>query len=231
MKIVLIDSDSLCYIGGDDESVVLDKIDEAITNIINGASATHYVVFTEGLNNNSFRKKIVQSYKSGRVGRPLPDFYHTIKQYLISDWNGYGIQGYETDDVIISSWRKLTQEYPFSEVIIATMDKDYKTYPIMMFDTYFKRFGEMYNITDNEANYNFYLQMLQGDSSDSVSGAKGIGVKKGSDLLDKSSNYFITVCREYRRIYGGRWIKFFIKNKVQLRLLDNLRVDFNLNEV
>jgi 5'-3' exonuclease len=231
MKIVLIDSDSLAYIGGDDESIVLDKVDEVITNIINGVGATHYVVFTEGLNNNSFRKKIVQSYKSGRVGRPLPDFYHTIKQYLASDWNGYGIQGYETDDVIISSWRKLTNEYPFSEVIIATMDKDYKTYPITMFDTYFKRFGEVYNITENEANYNFYLQMLQGDSSDSVSGAKGVGIKKGSELLDSSTNYFITVCREYRRIYGSRWMKFFIKNRVQLRLLDNLRVEFSLNEV
>lgn len=233
MKIILIDADSMCYIGGsfDEVDQAYDKVDEALSKIISESKATNYQVFVEKTKNNNFRKKIVKSYKKSRLNKELPKFYIEIKDYLINTWNAYGISGYESDDVIISAWRLAKKEYPFNEVLIASMDKDLKQYPITFFDTYYRRFGEVTSISNDECDYNFWIQMIQGDSTDSISGVKGKGIKYAESSLKQSKNHFITTCRVYRSVYGSRWQKNFIKNYVQLRLLDNLNVDLDLLEV
>lgn len=233
MRISLIDADNLCYIGKetDDESVVLDKVDEALFKTITESNATHYIVFVEPKFNNNFRKKIVKSYKANRAKKELPYHYKLIKEYLATDWKGYGLNGYETDDLIISAYFSLLDKYPFSEVIICGMDKDYKTYPITMFDTYYRRFGEITTTSEEQAMYNFYIQMIQGDTSDNIKAMKGKGVKYAENALNQSKNVFITTCREYRNMYGSRWQKEFIKNYTQLRLINDLKLDLTLNEV
>ena len=110
------------------------------------------------------------------------------------------------------------------------MDKDIKQRPIKMFDTYYQRFGNVYEISEDEADYNFWLQMIMGDVVDSISGVKGKGVKKAESVLNGSKNRFIAVCRTYKEVYGSRWQKEFIKNMVQVRLLDNLNVEIDLSE-
>lgn len=232
-SITLIDADSLCYIGNKCEEVeqAYDKVDEAISNIITTSGASHYNIFVEKPFNNNFRKKIVKSYKKSRANKELPKFYNEIKEYLIGTWNAVGLGGYESDDVLISYYRKCKEEYPFTEVLIASMDKDLRQYPIKIFDTYYNRFGEIYDITEDEADYNFWLQMIMGDVVDSISGVKGKGVKKAEVVLNGVKNRFIAVCRTYKEVYGSRWQKEFIKNLVQVRLLDNLNVQINLDEV
>lgn len=231
--IILIDADSLCYIGNKCEEVeqAYDKVDEAISNIITTSGASHYNIFVEKPFNNNFRKKIVKSYKKSRANKELPKFYNEIKEYLIGTWNAVGLGGYESDDVLISYYRRCKEEYPFTEVLIASMDKDLRQYPIKIFDTYYNRFGEIYDITEDEADYNFWLQMIMGDVVDSISGVKGKGVKKAEVVLNGIKNRFIAVCRTYKEVYGSRWQKEFIKNLVQVRLLDNLNVQINLDEV
>lgn len=232
-SIILIDADSLCYIGNKCEEVeqAYDKVDEALSNIISTSEASHYSIFVEKPFNNSFRKKIVKSYKKSRANKELPKFYNEIKEYLLGSWNALGINGYESDDVIVSHYFKIKKEYPFTDVMIATMDKDLKQLPIKMFDTYYQRFGNVYEISENEANYNFWLQMIMGDVVDSISGVKGKGVKKAESVLNGSKNRFIAVCRTYKEVYGSRWQKEFIKNLVQVRLLDNLNIEIDLSEV
>lgn len=231
MKIILIDADSLCYINGDDIDQVLGKVDDAIGNIVSQSESTHYKVFVEHPYNNNFRKKIVRSYKQNRVGKPLPEFYNDIKTYLIENWNGYGIGGYETDDVIISSVRYVEEKYPFNEVVVATMDKDYAQYPITIFDTYYRRFGDTRTVSLEQSNYSLWSQMITGDFGDNIKGVKGKGKVASEKLLEGSKNAFISVCRLYRQVYGSRWQKEFMKNFVQIRLLDNLNVRFELDEV
>lgn len=231
-NIILIDADSMCYIGSNCEEVeqAYDKVDSAISNIVATSGASHYMVLIEKPYNNNFRKKIVSSYKIGRKGKPLPNFYNEIKEYITLNWNGYGLGGYETDDVIISMWKKCKEEYPFTEVLIASMDKDLKQYNITFFDTYYNRFGEVTEISESEANYSFWKQMIQGDSTDSISGVKGKGLKKAESALNASKNHFIATCRIYKEVYGSRWQKNFIKNYVQVKLLDNLNVKIELQE-
>jgi 5'-3' exonuclease len=231
-KIILIDADSLQYIGSNCEEVeqAYDKVDNAISNIVSTSGASHYMVLIEKPYNNNFRKKIVSSYKIGRKGKPLPNFYNEIKEYITLNWGGYGIGGYETDDVIISLWKKCKEEYPFTEVLVASMDKDLRQYPITFFDTYYNRFGEVTEVSESDANYNLWKQVIMGDSTDSIGGAKGKGLKKAESVLNGSKNHFIATCRVYREVYGSRWQKNFIKNYVQVKLLDNLNVKIELQE-
>ena len=231
-KIILIDADSLQYIGSNCEEVeqAYDKVDNAISNIVSTSGASHYMVLIEKPYNNNFRKKIVSSYKIGRKGKPLPNFYNEIKEYITLNWGGYGLGGYETDDVIISLWKKCKEEYPFTEVLVASMDKDLRQYPITFFDTYYNRFGEVTEVSESDANYNLWKQVIMGDSTDSIGGAKGKGLKKAESVLNGSKNHFIATCRVYREVYGSRWQKNFIKNYVQVKLLDNLNVKIELQE-
>jgi 5'-3' exonuclease len=232
MKIILIDADSLQYIGSNCEEVeqAYDKVDNAISNIVSTSGASHYMVLIEKPYNNNFRKKIVSSYKIGRKNKELPNFYNEIKEYITLNWGGYGIGGYETDDVIISLWKKCKEEYPFTEVLVASMDKDLRQYPITFFDTYYNRFGEVTEVSESDANYNLWKQVIMGDSTDSIGGAKGKGLKKAESVLNGSKNHFIATCRVYREVYGSRWQKNFIKNYVQVKLLDNLNVKIELQE-
>lgn len=231
-KIILVDADSLAYIGYNCEEVeqAYDKVDTEISRIVSTSGASHYIVFMEKLNNNNFRKEIVKSYKIGRKDKPIPNFYNEIKEYITLNWNGYGLGGYESDDVIISAWRKIKKEYPFTDVVIASMDKDLKQYPITMFDTYYQRFGQVHIISEDEANYNLWTQVIMGDSTDSISGIKGRGSKYAESVLKDSKNHFMTTCRAYRNNYGSRWQKNLIKNYVQIKLLDNLNVKLKFQE-
>lgn len=227
MKIALIDADSFCFIGGSDLGEALDKVDRGLYEILEKTNCTHYKIFIEPLGNNVFRKKLFKTYKGKR--KPPPEFYKDIKEYITSDWDAFGLNGYESDDCIISAYYSLQKEYPFSDIVVCALDKDYKQYPIKMFDTYYRRFGQMYEISPEEAEYNFLTQMIAGDSTDNVSGVKGKGVVAASKLLDFAHNRFIATCRFYRQTYGSRWQKKFLHNYQQLRLLDNLRLNFELN--
>jgi hypothetical protein len=103
------------------------------------------------------------------------------------------------------------------------MDKDYLTHEIVRFDTYYTRFGEIKSVSKEEAEFNFYKQMIEGDSSDSVSGVKGSGKVMAEKVLKNSPNYFISTCRHYKLKHKNKWRDSFKKNYFLLRIRDDVR--------
>ena len=217
-KIVLIDSDSLLYKGIEDILAYQDRIDEIISKIVSDTKATHYRVFLESPRNYTFRKIIYPDYKSNRVNKELPCNFHEIKQYIIETYNPYLSIGVETDDSVVATHKYLKDNFPLTEVILAVNDKDYKTFPVTIYDLYHGRFGDVSNITEKEANYNFWVQMLMGDSSDGVKAIPNVGMVKAKKLLEFTYDPFITVYREYYRVYGRKSRENFIKSYLLLRL-------------
>ena len=61
----------------------------------------------------------------------------------------------------------------------------------------------------DEANYNFYHQLLVGDRTDNIPGIDGIGPVKASRALGdigKDLEYYARVVREeYKRQYESKW--------------------------
>jgi len=222
-KIVLIDADSLLYKGYEDLDYYKDIIDNIFSQIIVDTKADSYKIFLESKFNTTFRKILNPSYKANRIKKEPPFNMYEIKEYIIETYNPYLSIGVETDDSIISTVRYIVKNYPLTDVIVAANDKDYLTYPICYYDIFYLRFGDIKVVSKDEAEYNFYKQLLMGDSVDNVKGIKGIGPKGASKVLDNSTNHFLSVCREYKNAYKGKWKDQVRLNYLMLKLRDDAR--------
>ena len=222
-KVVLIDADSLLYKGLEDVNEYMDRIDDILSTIIHDTKSTHYKVFLESKSNNTFRKIVNRLYKANRVSKELPINFVEIKDYIIETYNPFLSVGVETDDSMVSTLKYIQQLYPLTDIVIAANDKDYLTFPITYYDLYHGRIGDIKVVSKDEAEYNFYKQLLMGDSVDNVKGIKGIGPKGASKVLDNSSNHFLSVCREYKNAYKGKWKDQIRLNYLMLKLRDDAR--------
>lgn len=189
-RLVLIDMDGFLYKNIEDLDEYKDRVDNLFDSVIEATSATHYKCFIESKGNQTFRKVLNKSYKSNRKKKD----YHNreeIRDYIINNYDPFISVGVESDDSIISTRKYVKDNYPLTEVWIAANDKDYLTHPINYIDTYHGRWLMKEKISKEDAMYNFFYQMIKGDSSDNVPGVKGLGDKKTKFLLENTSgNYF-----------------------------------------
>ncbi len=220
-KICLIDADSFLFKGIEDILAYQDRIDDMISQIVQDTKSTHYRVFLESPGNYTFRKILFSDYKANRANKELPVNYLEIKNYIIETYNPLLSIGVETDDTIISTCKYLKDNYPLTDVIIAANDKDYQTFPITYYDTYYNRFGETKTISQEEANFNFWLQMAMGDGADGVKAIPNIGKVKATKLLKDSKNLFMSVYRQYHLVYGRKSREYFMKAYTLLKLKDD----------
>lgn len=117
----------------------------------------------------NFRKDVLPSYKSNRVGKDKPQHYWPLKAELIKHYKMYERYGLEGDDVmgILATWPKLK-----GRKIICSVDKDMKQIPVEMYDPvkdtltkFTKLQGLRWHMT----------QTLTGDTVDGYTGCVGCG--------------------------------------------------------
>lgn len=229
-RIVLIDCDSLRYKNIENLDEYKDRIDKIIDEITTLVDADYYKCFTEIKGNLTFRKAEFSDYKANRKRVELHNM-NEIRDYIIDRYNAHVSIGVETDDSIISTWRYLQEEYPLTDVFIAANDKDYKTYPITYIDLYHdkERYLEVSTISEEDANYNFMLQMLMGDNVDNIKCLKGIGEKSAEKLLRNVDDHWISYAKLLLPLYkkqfkSSRLSKNTIMdNYKKLRLRDDLK--------
>ena len=189
--ILLIDADSLvfasCYRAKDEENDDLfyrdikdsiAKFDEQYMKIVNDLEDQYEIdkVITFNGSKGNFRKLITPVYKANRKKQELPPLLHDMHQYVKDTYNsifGYGI---ETDDIVARYWYTLIQDIGRDNVMIVSIDKDYKQFPCLMYNYHYKH-KVVLDITKDEALYNFYEQMIMGDTADNVNYFKGKGKK------------------------------------------------------
>lgn len=189
--VLLIDADSLvfasCYRTKDDsfenpfytdieDSIV--KFDEQLMKIINDLEDQYeidkYIVFNGSKGN--FRKLISKKYKANRKKQTLPPLLHDMHQYVKDTYHSiYGF-GIETDDLVAKYWYNIAKDIGRENVIIVSIDKDYKQFPALIYNYHYKH-QTILNITPEQALYNFYEQMIVGDTADNVNYFKGKGKK------------------------------------------------------
>ena len=164
------------------------KFDEAIHKIVGSLEEQGMIVeniytFISGYNN--FRKILYPTYKKKRSERPTPPMYLPLKEWVIENYQPHISFGVEADDSIASYWTKHKSFFGRDDVVIASMDKDFKQLPAYIFDTYYTRFGEIYDVSEKEAVYNYYRQFITGDAADEYNLLKGKGAKFADNLLDR----------------------------------------------
>jgi len=187
--ILLVDADSLvfasCYKKRetlDDERFFTDiadarnKFDEQYMAIVNHLEDIYNVekVITFNGSKGNFRKLITKKYKANRKKQELPPLLHDMHAYVKEQYDsifGYGI---ETDDLVARYWYNISKEIGRDNVMIVSIDKDYKQFPCLMYNYHYKH-REILDISSDEALYNFYEQMIMGDTADNVNYFVGKG--------------------------------------------------------
>ena len=156
----------------------IEKFDQQFMKIVNDLENIYEIekVITFNGCKGNFRKQITKNYKANRKKQELPPLLHPMHQYVKDTYeSNYGF-GIETDDVIARYWFTLTQEFGRNNVMIVSIDKDYKQFPCLMYN-YHHKHKVILDISEQEALYNFYEQMVIGDSADNVNYFKGKGKK------------------------------------------------------
>lgn len=209
--ILLIDADSLifasCYRkreNPDDELYYTEiedsraKFDEQFMSIVNHLEDKYPIdkVLTFSGSKGNFRKLITKKYKANRKKQELPplldEMHQFVKDHYDSIW-GYGV---ETDDMVARYWKQISDDIGRDEVMIVSIDKDYKQFPCLMYNYHYKH-KEILDISEEEAMYNFYSQMIEGDTADNVNYFKG----KGKKFAEKHFKDCTTKYQYTRKLY------------------------------
>ena len=192
--ILLVDADSLifasCYSNDKqgqfytDIEDAINKFDQQFMKIVNDLEEKFEIekVITFNGSKGNFRKKITPVYKANRKKQDLPPLLHDMHEYVKKQYNsvyGYGI---ETDDLVSAYWFSLSKDLGRENVMIVSIDKDYRQFPALIYNYHYNH-REIVDITPEEAMFNFYSQMIEGDTADNVNYFKGKGKKFAENYL------------------------------------------------
>lgn len=155
------------------------KFDEKITAIQVATGADKVVLaFTDDVN---WRKSVLPTYKSNRAATRKPMHLKHLKERAMDQYESFLRPTLEGDDCIgILATRKGA-----GDVVICSIDKDFKTIPGRIYNFDRKEYLE---ITEAEADYWHLMQTLTGDTTDGYAGCPGIGPKTAEKILDPFMN-------------------------------------------
>ena len=176
------------------------------------------VVFCNGSKNN-FRKDISATYKLNRTQK-RPEILPLLHDMVKLEYNSIYGDGVETDDVVATLWAEEVEKNGIDSVIIMSLDKDYKQFPCWFYDYNYKK-RELVKISEQEANENFYSQMIVGDSADNIKVCKGYGKVYAEKLFKDAKNKYSLMNRTYRlykQVYGDDAKAMFNQAKSLLTL-------------
>lgn len=136
-----------------------------IRNIVADTCPGRPLLFLSGHVNYRERLATIRPYKGNRDKLHKPLHYEAMRYYLIDTHGAQVSDGNEADDEVSIYARS-------HEVIVAGVDKDLDQIPGRHYD-YGKRLH--FSISSEEAEEQFWLQVLQGDPSDNVGGVYRMG--------------------------------------------------------
>jgi DNA polymerase-1 len=181
--------------------------DGYINSILDALDTDYFIGFLQGKGN--FRKDLYGGYKANRAKYSPPPYLKDLREYMIKEYLAVVVRGAESDDAIsILHWRS-------GNTVICSPDKDFKQIPGVIYNTY-KNNLEV--ITEEEAKYNLWKQVIMGDSVDCITGIEGVGRVGAAKILDNSQDYEGDTRRAYKNKYAGT--EEFSLNYRLVKLLD-----------
>jgi len=209
--ILLIDADSLIFAScyrkretPDDELYYTNiedsraKFDEQFMAIVNHLEDKYPIdkVLTFSGSKGNFRKLITPKYKANRKKQELPPLLNEMHQFVKEQYDSIWGYGVETDDMVARYWKQISDDIGRDEVMIVSIDKDYKQFPCLMYNYHYKH-QVILDISEEEAMYNLYEQFIIGDTADNVNYFKG----KGKKYAEKHFKDCTTKYQYTRKLY------------------------------
>lgn len=148
------------------------RTDELLNRILVETEADEYVGWISGSEN--FRKLLYPLYKANRDSIRRPEYLQTVREFVVNEWGAKVTTGYEADDAIGIAYD--------GRGVICSIDKDFKQIPGRHYNFVTFQWDE---VSDLQADRNFWSSLLIGDRSDNVPGIPGIGKAKAPVFLDR----------------------------------------------
>lgn len=227
--LVIVDADGLIYSSSYKSETAEDALAKCKEYVYNIYLNTNADLSTGFLTSSSQRYEIAttKEYKGNRKLLEKPSYFKLLFEYLKDEFNFKVMPQTEADDLCISTYMKYKDTY---NCIISSPDKDLKQIEGTFYNP--KTYKIEY-ISQEQADYNFYYQMLVGDTADNIVGVPGIGKVKAAAILDNITPdlYFNNVLAVYQSYYKIPNLAYyhFSENYLLLFLRRNLELDLNLN--
>jgi hypothetical protein len=216
---LLLDSDFLvyrsCYQKGKDYIQILDGLDWCISDIVRKTESDSYRLFLTGQEN--FRYQLDENYKATRP-KEKPKYYYEVRQWLVDTWGAEVSSNCEADD--------LCAIHQTENTVVGGEDKDLLTIPGWHY-----RIAKKWNdnrliyVSEDEASFNFWKQVLTGDGADNVPGLTNpekLHHKKPPKFSDDTATTVLEnkspeqmkeiVQQLYKQIFGDDWYERYDKN-------------------
>lgn len=214
MLFIFIDADMLCFVScssvereinwGDGlwtlhadakeaETQIDDRVEGIVTTVLDKLNyeGEYRIIMCISDTKVNFRKKILSTYKANRIGKRKPVCYSEVLEWIKRNYVTKMIPTLEADDVIgIAATHFKGQE------VHCSGDKDFRSIPGIFYN--FLQ-GELYHISEREADKWFYTQTLIGDKADNYDGCPGIGEKTAEKIFKKEGVSWGTVKKTFLR--------------------------------
>jgi len=219
--VLLIDCDSLIFAAcyrkrekQDDKKYYTDiedarvKFDHQYMKIVNDLSDIYPIdeIINFSGSKGNFRKQLTKTYKANRKKQELPPLLHEMHQFVKDQYDSIYGYGLETDDLVAQYWKEISDSIGRDNVMIVSIDKDYKQFPALIYNYHYAH-RSVLDITEDEALFNFYEQMIIGDVADNVNYFKGKGKRFAEKYLaDCVSHYQYTkkMYELFKQEYKGK---------------------------
>lgn len=158
-------------------------IDSQIKNIEDYLEADEMILYLSCPTEKTFRMKYNPDYKKDRFLKLRPLGYKRIRDYIQTKFKAVEEDGYEADD-LIGIEANIPEENTLK--IVVSVDKDFLSVPCNLVNPNHLERG-LIKVEEEEAEFNFWIQVLAGDAADSYAGCPGVGPVTAKKTLDKGS--------------------------------------------
>jgi DNA polymerase-1 len=223
--IALIDGDVLFYMAmweAESKEHARENFDSLFTSITESLFVDDYAMAIGNNEGSNFRYDIYDKYKANRTKSKSerPEWFYDLKSNIVNDYDGCIFADYCEADDLIRIWANQIEDY-----IVVSVDKDLDC---IEGKHYNPRKDLIYTIQEEDANYNYWKQIIMGDSTDNIPGVPGIGPKKAEKLLLEEPPA-VAACKAYEKHYGEEGYNYLLANGKLIHILRTPTDYFNFS--
>jgi hypothetical protein len=189
----------------------LHNVKTLIANILEECELDEYnlKVYLSPEESGSFRHRVATSavYKGNRKDQHRPTYEKEIRGYIKANYDTYVAVDEEADDMLGKEAIRLGDKS-----ILISLDKDLDMIPGKKFNWLHH---VMYDVTPEQADRNFCVQVMSGDSTDNIPGLPKIGPGRAKKALASVSGYE-DMMREVANMYMAKspvedWYSYLVE--------------------
>lgn len=179
-----------------------EDLDSLLKSIMEATKCDEYIIMLNGSDIFRYKLATLLPYKGERSNDDKPYYLQIIKDFIKESYIYKEVDYLESDDLLS------IEGYNNSNVVVCSTDKDLRTVPLTNFNI---MKWELKIISEKEARYNFYTQLMIGDSTDNIPSPYLLGEKTAERLLKElydndasDREYYQKVLEEYPKFLKAK---------------------------